>query len=61
MINPDNVTHYRTMIAWLEANAGEDDIIPGAAYVGNGRGALNSDWDVYDTTALEAEMHEVVA
>lgn len=60
MLTPDSVTRYRHMVAWLEENAGEDDIIPGATYVGNGRGSLNSDWDVYDEAALEAEMKGMI-
>jgi hypothetical protein len=39
-------------IRWLERNASRDDIILGAAFVGNARGTLNSDWLVYDLIAL---------
>lgn len=56
MITPDNVTNYRHLVAWLEENANEDDIIPGATYVGNQRGSLNSDWDIYDEAELAAEI-----
>jgi hypothetical protein len=42
----------RKLIEWLEANAGPEDVIPGAAFV-EGRGRFNSDWDVTDTSALE--------
>ena len=42
------------MLLWLVNHATKEDIIPGATFVGDGRGYLNSDWDIYRSNELDA-------
>jgi hypothetical protein len=41
-------------------NLAPEESVPGAVFVGNGRGTLGSDWDVYDAVTIhEAIVQEV--
>ena len=56
MTNPDNASYVQRLIDWLNDNASEDDIIAGVSFVGNNRGTLNSNWDIYDVADLETHV-----
>jgi hypothetical protein len=50
----------RAVVAWLLDNLAPEESVPGAVFVGNGRGTLGSDWDVYDAVTIhEAIVQEV--
>jgi hypothetical protein len=40
------------LLAWLESEEDPFDTVPGALYVGRGRGTCGGDWRIYDAWAL---------
>lgn len=41
-----------SLLSWLDNHVGDEDVIPGAAFVGIGRGWNGHAWHVHDPLAL---------